>query len=86
MLYVDHAGIAYGRMKMSHLVSDTSEELYEAARQLGLFRWIQHKGEPKEHLDVSDGKRREAIMVLGAKPVESRELIDLIQQKRRRLT
>ena len=81
-LYVDNARIPFGRMKMSHLAADTSEELLEAARQLGLSKYIQHNGEPKEHLDVSLSKRAEAIQKLGAKEVPSKELIYLMRRKR----
>ena len=61
MLYVDHARIPYGRMLMSHLMADTPEELREMAGKLKMERWIQHPGTPKEHLDVSESKREEAI-------------------------
>ena len=60
-VYVDNMRIRYGRMKMSHLIADTSEELRSMAQGLGLERYIQHAGEPKEHLDVSMSKRAEAI-------------------------
>ena len=84
MLYVDNARIPYWRMKMCHLTADTTEELFEAADKLGLkARWVQHPGTPHEHLDVSLSKRQVAIDQLGAKQVTSRELVRVIQQKRR---
>ena len=61
MLYVDHARIPYGRMLTSHLMADTPDELREMAEKLKMERWIQHPGTPKEHLDVSESKRTEAI-------------------------
>ena len=81
MIYVDNARIPFGRMRMSHLMADTSEELHDVARDLGLSRWIQKSGEPGEHLDVSMSKREEAIR-LGAKAVRSRELVVLVQNRR----
>ena len=80
-VYVDEASIPYGRMKMSHLMADTTEELRAMAKQLGLERHIQKEGEPSEHLDVSLSKRAEAIR-LGAVPVGYRELVGLIRSKR----
>ena len=84
MIYVDHAAIRYGRMKMSHLSADTQEELRDIADKLGLRRWIQHPDTWKEHLDVSESKRREAI-ALGALEITSRELVRLAIRKREAL-
>ena len=81
MLYVDHARIPYGRMLMSHLMADTPEELREAAEQLGLSARIQRPGTEKEHLDVSETKRREAL-AMGARPVTGKELVNLVRAKR----
>ena len=81
MLYVDHLRIPFGRMLMSHLVADTQEELRDAARQLGLHQYIQYPGGWKEHLDLSESKRREAIW-MGAKEVTAREIVRIQQTKR----
>ena len=80
MLYVDHARISYRNMKMSHLVADNQAELRAAANALGLAGHIQHPGSPKEHLDVSETKRSQAIR-LGAQQVTSREIATLIRNK-----
>ena len=81
-LYVDHARLCYGRMKMSHLVADTLEELAEAAKRLGLQRWVQYRGEGKEHLDVCESKRTEAIKNLDAVPVTQRMIYYAIERKK----
>ena len=81
MIYVDHARLQFGRMLMNHLMADTHEELTEIADQLGLGRWIQKPHTPQEHLDVCEAKRREAIK-LGVKPVEKRELVEVVRRKR----
>ena len=81
MLYVDHVRIPFGRMLMNHLMADTPEELREAAEQLGLSAYIQHTGTEKEHLDVSETKRREAL-AMGARAVTGRELVNLVRTKR----
>ncbi len=52
----------FGRMKMSHMLADSTEELLAMADTIGLSRrWIQNAGTPTEHFDVSMGKRKLAI-------------------------
>ena len=80
-LYVDHARLPYRRMLMSHLLADTSEELKQAEKLLGLpTNSVQHLGTPKEHLDISESKRAIAIN-MGAIEVTSKHLILLIRKK-----
>ena len=82
-LYVDHLRIPFGRMKMSHLMADTKEELLRAAGALRLKRsWLQHEDQPKEHFDVSESKRKLAIDWLGAVPITGRELVEIVRRKR----
>ena len=81
MIYVDHARLPFGRMKMSHLMADTHEELVQMAVLLGLERYIQHVGAPDEHLDVCESKRGQALRN-GAFPVESRFLVTVVRRKR----
>ena len=46
----------------SHLMADTHEELVEMAVLLCLRpEWIQHEGTHREHFDVTEAKRVEAI-------------------------
>jgi len=69
---VDNNGRAV-RGRWSHLFADTSAELEDFARKLGLSpRWIQHQGEPGEHYDVTEGKRQQALQ-LGARPITYHE-------------
>lgn len=83
MLYVDHQSAPFGRMKMSHLMADTQDELLQAADALGLRRrWLQNEGQPSEHFDVSESKRKAAIEQLGAAPVTSRDLVEIVRRKR----
>lgn len=52
----------FGRMKMSHMAADTTEELLQMADKIGVQRkWIQDKGEGGEHFDVAKGNRERAI-------------------------
>lgn len=65
-VYVDNfyitGGGNFGRMKMSHMMADTSAELMEMALKIGMkAEWIQYPGESTEHFDVSISRRKEAI-------------------------
>ena len=83
MLYVDHARIPFRRMLMNHLLADTREELEQAIIDLGLPPGIiQHPGEPKEHLDISESKRQLALK-LGAKPITGKELVEMVRRRRK---
>ena len=50
-------------------------------RKLGLQQHIQYPGGRKEHLDLSESKRIEAIR-MGAKEVTAREIVRIQQAKR----
>lgn len=51
-----------GRMRMSHLVADTREELFACVDAIGVRRrWIQHAGSWREHFDIAMVKRLAAI-------------------------
>jgi hypothetical protein len=79
-VYVDCATNSLGRMKMSHMVADTLEELHEMAKQVGLKReWFQDHETP--HYDLCQSKRRLAIS-LGAVQIDNRKLVELIQRWR----
>ena len=81
-LYVNHARHPYRGMRMSHLLADSTEELEEASKRLGLPEGcVQHPGTHKEHLDVSETKRSLAI-AMGAHPVTSREIGEMIRRRR----
>jgi hypothetical protein len=67
MVYVDNfyitGGGNYGRMKMSHMIADTSEELLQMVDRIGVSRkWIQYPGQPNEHFDICISKRTLAIL------------------------
>jgi hypothetical protein len=71
-MYLHEVG-NYGRMKMSHMIADTQEDLLQMARKIGVHqKWIQHKGEPGEHFDVCMSMRAKAIK-LGAVQVTMRQ-------------
>jgi len=64
----------FRRMKMSHMIADSTDELLEMADQIGVARkWIQKAGTPHEHFDIAKGKRAQAIKA-GAVPITMRGL------------
>jgi hypothetical protein len=68
----------FRRMKMSHMIADTEEELLAFADCLGLKRqWYQG-----DHFDVSMSVRAKAIE-LGAKAITLKELARMAAKKRR---
>jgi len=80
-VYVDDKQIPYGRMKMCHVGADTKEELLEMMDKLGIDRQhIQNEGTWREHFDISQAKRRQAVK-FGAKEVTSKELIKILRDK-----
>lgn len=80
-VYVDSAKITYRSMKMSHMLADTTEELLDMASRIGInHRWIQKPTTPKEHFDICEQMRKEALR-LGAIEVSSKDLVRIIQRK-----
>jgi hypothetical protein len=60
-------------MKMSHMIADTTEELLDMCRAIGVqLKWIQHKGTYKEHFDIAKSKRNLAVRA-GAVQVTMRQ-------------
>lgn len=64
----------YRRMKMSHMIADSTDELLQMADKIGVNRrWIQHAGTSHEHFDVCKSHRMKAIK-FGAIPITWMEL------------
>lgn len=77
--YYELTGRNFGRMKMCHMVSDTTDELLEMVDKIGVQRkWIQHPGTLNEHFDICLAKRKKAI-VLGAQEIEARAYAKMIE-------
>lgn len=84
-VYVDDARNPYGRMLMSHMIADNSEELFEMACKVSVStRWVQHRGTYKEHFDVCQERRLTAI-AMGAVKVTAKELCKMLLERRRKL-
>ena len=85
MIYVDSGRVPFRGFRMSHLVADTSAELEEFAADLDLApEWVQFPGTYREHFDVCDTRRIQAI-ALGARTVTAREMGRILAKKRRNL-
>lgn len=72
MVYVDdmhkHAAGQFRRMKMSHMIADTAEELHAMADRIGVARkW--HQG---DHYDIALSKRALAVAA-GAREITWRQ-------------
>lgn len=81
-VYVDNMQAKFGRMKMCHMVADTTEELLEMADRISVNRkWIQLPGTPKEHFDIALSKRTLAVAA-GAIEVGNDGIAAVIRRKR----
>ena len=77
-VYVDHYRATFRRLRLSHMIADTEEELDAMADRLGLKRtWKQTR--KWIHYDICESNRRLAIRY-GAISVTSRELILELQK------
>lgn len=81
-VYVDDSQLPFGRMRMCHMVADTTEELLAMADRIGVARrWLQKAGSHHEHFDICLSKRRLAIKH-GAHPISAHELRHILLRKR----
>lgn len=75
----------FGRMKMCHMVADTTDELLAMANKIGVQRkWMQHVGSPKEHFDISLSKRAVAVAA-GAIEIRMADAGRIVRAKREEL-
>ncbi len=71
----------FGRMKMSHLIADTREELFACADAIGVPRkWLQKAGKAGEHFDIAMAKRDSAI-AWGARPIKMNQLASMVHRR-----
>ena len=72
----------FGRMRMSHMVADSTAELLAMADRIGLDRrHLQKPGTSDEHFDVSLGMRGAAVLA-GAKEVTMRDVAKFCMARR----
>lgn len=81
-VYVDDMKAGYRRMVMCHMIADTSDELHEMARKIGVQRkWCQAEGTHREHYDICLSKRAEAVRC-GAREVSQMDLGRMLRARR----
>ena len=81
-VYVDNMRASFGRMKMCHMVADTTEELLAMADRIGVDRrWLQKAGTAHEHFDIALTKRALAVQA-GAIEVSMMDIGRLIRRRR----
>ena len=81
MVYVDNFPGRYGRMKMCHMIADTTDELLKMVDKIGVDRkWIQDAGTYKEHFDICMSKRKLAVQ-FGAREINMREYAQMIKNR-----
>lgn len=74
MVYVDNMNASFGRMRMCHMIADTTEELLDMCDKIGVNKkWIQDAGTYQEHFDICLSKKKKAVE-FGATEVSMREL------------
>jgi len=80
-VYVDDMRAGFGRMKMCHMIADSTEELLLMADRIGVNRkWIQKAGTHWEHFDICLSKRKLAVEY-GTEEITSRELGKMLKQR-----
>lgn len=80
-VYIDNFNAPYGRMIMCHMVEDTSAELLEMARKIGVNKkWIQYPGTYNEHFDVCLQMKKNGIS-LGAIEIGFREYAEFCNKR-----
>lgn len=81
-VYVDDMRANYGRMKMCHMVADSTDELLAMADTIGVARkWLQKAGTAHEHFDIALSKRALAIDA-GALSVSMMDIGRIIRARR----
>lgn len=81
-VYVDSAAIPFRQMMMCHMVADTTEELNVMAERIGMsLKWLQYPGTYREHYDISQAMRAQAVAA-GAIEITRSELGRFLRRKR----
>lgn len=81
MVYVDNFNAPFGRMRMCHMIADTTQELLEMVDKIGVRRkWIQYPGTAKEHFDICLNKKQRAIEN-GAIEIGFRDYARMVNEK-----
>jgi hypothetical protein len=74
MIYIGTREYKYGKMIMSHMVSDNIDELHAFAKNIGIEKHFQDK-DGKPHYDISKAYKAKALTMFGVKEVNDREIV-----------
>ncbi|MEM9550531.1 MAG: DUF4031 domain-containing protein, partial [Pseudomonadota bacterium] len=81
-VHVDNMKAGFGRMKICHIMADTTEELLAKADKNVVARnWIQDAETVHEHFDIAQSKRALAVQ-FGAVEFRMRDIGVPIRKKR----
>lgn len=81
-VYVDNMQAPFDRMKMCHMIADSTDELLEMADRIGVQRkWLQKAGRHDEHFDIALSKRKLAVAA-GAVEVSMMDLGRILRARR----
>ncbi len=81
-VFVDDMVAGFGRMKMCHMIADTTDELLAMAERIGVARkWLQKAGTYQEHFDICIAKRALAVQA-GAVEVTMKDLGRKLRERR----
>jgi hypothetical protein len=82
MVYIDDYEAPFGRMRMCHMIADTTEELLAMVDKIGVQRkWIQYPNTAKEHFDICLSKKKKAV-ALGAIEITRREYAKKVNERK----
>lgn len=82
MVYIDNFNAGYGRMKMCHMIADTTEELLKMCHNIGVqTKWIQYPGTANEHFDICLSKKAKALE-FGAKEIGFRDYANMVNNRK----
>ncbi len=81
-VYVDDFFASYGRMRMSHLLADSDDELHAMADRIGVNRRWHQNGPSGSHYDIALSKRALAIQ-FGAVEITVRQAAMMTKNRRK---
>jgi hypothetical protein len=82
-VFVDDMFVAFGRMRMSHLIADSEDELLAMVDTIGVQqKWRQGTPGYDDHFDIAM-KKRELAIAAGAIPIPYRTLALMIACRKR---
>jgi len=82
-VYVDNMRARFGRMKMCHMIADSTDELLAMADRIDVDRkWLQKAGTPHEHFDIALSKRALAVAA-GAVEISTMDIGRIIRARRK---